>query len=108
MHRVFCAQGYRHCRQQAGPPPHGDNKEETPLLRNLRSKIQAVGPITVAEYMKEVLTNPVSGYYMHGNVIGVHGDFITSPEVSQMFGEASILARRWLHPLQSLTSSIFM
>ncbi|XP_044774592.1 protein arginine methyltransferase NDUFAF7, mitochondrial isoform X5 [Neomonachus schauinslandi] len=30
----------------------------TPMLRHLIYKIKATGPITVAEYMKEVLTNP--------------------------------------------------
>lgn len=30
----------------------------TPMLRHLGYKIKATGPITVAEYMKEVLTNP--------------------------------------------------
>uniref|UniRef100_A0A4X2K2E4 Protein arginine methyltransferase NDUFAF7 n=1 Tax=Vombatus ursinus TaxID=29139 RepID=A0A4X2K2E4_VOMUR len=30
----------------------------TPMLRHLTYKIKATGPITVAEYMKEVLTNP--------------------------------------------------
>lgn len=30
------------------------------MLRHLTSKIKATGPISVAEYMREVLTNPVT------------------------------------------------
>ncbi|KAI8370664.1 S-adenosyl-L-methionine-dependent methyltransferase [Radiomyces spectabilis] len=37
--------------------------------------------------MRQVLVNPLSGYYMHGDVFGRQGDFITSPEISQTFGE---------------------
>ena len=35
-----------------------ENNSVTPMLRHLISKIKSTGPITVAEYMKEVLTNP--------------------------------------------------
>lgn len=37
--------------------------------------------------MQEVLTNPTAGYYTQRAVFGTAGDFITSPEVSQLFGE---------------------
>ncbi|CAF0712266.1 unnamed protein product [Brachionus calyciflorus] len=53
----------------------------------LHSKIKFNGPITVAEYMKEALGNPKWGYYTKKDVFGVHGDFITAPEISQIFGE---------------------
>lgn len=44
--------------------------------------------------MRQVLVNPLSGYYMKGDVFGTQGDFITSPEISQMFGEVNFLGKK--------------
>lgn len=44
--------------------------------------------------LQEVLTNPSRGYYMAQDVFGRQGDFITSPEISQMFGEVGAQQRR--------------
>eukprot|EP01133_Synstelium_polycarpum_P014242 gene14242-16806_t len=49
--------------------------------------VQKEGPFSVDSLIKECLTNPKYGYYMNKDVFGVGGDFITAPEVSQLFGE---------------------
>ncbi|KAM9779228.1 protein arginine methyltransferase NDUFAF7, mitochondrial [Syngnathus typhle] len=64
-----------------------DDASGSTMLRHLTSKIKSTGPISVAEYMREALTNPVMGYYVKKNMLGADGDFITSPEISQIFGE---------------------
>jgi len=59
----------------------------TPLAEKLRRLIEANGPMTVAQYMAHCLTDPEHGYYVTRDPLGRSGDFITAPEVSQMFGE---------------------
>jgi len=59
----------------------------TPLTRMLVRRIAIAGPLTVAEYMAEALGHPTYGYYQRRDPLGRAGDFITAPEVSQMFGE---------------------
>ncbi len=58
-----------------------------PLARQLRSQIEIGGPLTVAQYMAAALGHPRHGYYMSGDPLGQDGDFVTAPEISQMFGE---------------------
>lgn len=59
----------------------------TPLLALISRRIRDRGPITVADYMELALYHPRHGYYRRGDPFGRRGDFITAPEVSQMFGE---------------------
>ena len=59
----------------------------TPLEAEIRRIIETDGPISVADYMRLCLGHPRHGYYVTRDPLGAHGDFITAPEVSQMFGE---------------------
>ncbi|WP_054007012.1 class I SAM-dependent methyltransferase [Cypionkella psychrotolerans] len=70
----------------------------TPLAELLIQRIQATGPITLADYMAECLLHPQHGYYSTRDPFGAAGDFTTAPEISQMFGEllGLCLAQTWL------------
>lgn len=60
---------------------------DTPLSHIIREKIKENGPMPISEYMGLCLGHPEHGYYMKQDPFGREGDFITAPEVSQMFGE---------------------
>jgi len=58
-----------------------------PLEAEIRTLIRAAGPMPVWRYMQLCLTHQRYGYYIARDPLGREGDFITAPEVSQMFGE---------------------
>ncbi|WP_300071744.1 SAM-dependent methyltransferase [uncultured Ruegeria sp.] len=68
------------------------------LLDHLTTRILQDGPISVAAYMTECLLHPTLGYYTTRDPLGPQGDFTTSPEISQMFGEVIglCLAQSWM------------
>jgi NADH dehydrogenase [ubiquinone] 1 alpha subcomplex assembly factor 7 len=61
--------------------------DRSPLEVEIRRRITAAGPMPVGEYMTLCLSDSEHGYYVTRDPLGQRGDFITAPEVSQMFGE---------------------
>jgi NADH dehydrogenase [ubiquinone] 1 alpha subcomplex assembly factor 7 len=65
---------------------------ERTLAESFRRLIAATGPISLAHYMAEANAR----YYSKADPLGEGGDFVTAPEISQMFGE---LIGLWLADL---------
>lgn len=65
----------------------------TALAAIIRAEIDRHGAIGVDRYMELCLSHPEHGYYFRKDPLGRQGDFITAPEITQMFGE---LAGLWL------------
>lgn len=59
----------------------------TPLAAVVAGIIREEGPMPLDRYMAFCLGHPEHGYYVKRDPFGEEGDFITAPEISQMFGE---------------------
>ncbi|WP_099864534.1 class I SAM-dependent methyltransferase [Pararhizobium haloflavum] len=59
----------------------------TRLAQKMARLIRTSGPMTVADFFAMCLADPDDGYYRKKEPFGAAGDFVTAPEITQLFGE---------------------
>ncbi len=74
------------------PEPSADERAHSDqLLTRLREEIAAHGPMPFAQYMERCLYAPGLGYYSAGKTkFGEAGDFITAPELGELFARCVV------------------
>ena len=69
------------------------------LAECLKTHIKTEGPLPLELFLDEVMTTTQDSYYAEGDRFGKDGDFITAPEISQLFGEVLAAFQAWLWEL---------
>ena len=95
LRRTITSNAFLKRAKSTSRPPDDSSKIEPKVAQSqmsfekeLKSRIKLHGPMNISQFMLEVLSNPRKGYYTtKENVLGASGDFVTAPEISQMFGE---------------------
>jgi NADH dehydrogenase [ubiquinone] 1 alpha subcomplex assembly factor 7 len=77
-----------HLRRLSSAPIEMSREPLSPLGAELKRQVLFGGAIPASQYMRLCLTHPKFGYYTTTKeVFGPDGDFVTAPEVSQVYGE---------------------
>ena len=76
------------------PEPSADERAHSDrLLQLLREQIASHGPLPFSQYMERCLYAPGLGYYSAGKTkFGAAGDFVTAPELGELFARCVINA----------------
>jgi SAM-dependent MidA family methyltransferase len=76
------------------PEPSADERAHSDrLVQLLHEMVTAQGPLPFAQYMERCLYAPGLGYYSAGRTkFGAAGDFVTAPELGEMFARCVVNA----------------
>ena len=66
------------------------------LAERLKAEIKTEGPLPLDLFLNAVMSTAEDSYYAQADRFGEYGDFITAPEISQLFGEVLAAFQAWL------------